>query len=180
MASAPVLQLAFNFDEPNAVQLPASTPDGPLLVWIDEADAQRLKGRKLHIGSHGYAQIWDGERTVLLHRWLMGCKVRDGRYVDHLNGDVLDCRRSNLRVCTAAENAANRKTIAASGFKGVYRHRSKWQARAKRAGRITNLGLFDSPEEAAWVAHMWRVQNLPGYLGRDRTTKPAGRLALAA
>lgn len=79
---SPVLQLAFNFDEPNAVQLPASTSAGPLPVWVDADDVKRLKGRKLAIGSHGYAQIWDGERTVLLHRWLMGCKVRDGLYVD--------------------------------------------------------------------------------------------------
>ena len=43
-------------------------------------------------------------RTQYLHRFIMGEPV--GKVIDHLNGDGLDCRRQNLKVCSQSENAA--------------------------------------------------------------------------
>lgn len=43
----------------------------------------------------------------------------------------------------------NQKTHSASGFKGVHRHGRGWKAQIKLAGKITYLGTFDTPEEAA-------------------------------
>lgn len=47
------------------------------------------------------------ERKLLLHRQITGCP--DHLVVDHLNGDGLDNRVANLRVCTQAENLRNRR-----------------------------------------------------------------------
>lgn len=105
--------------------------------------------------------------VILVHRWVMGATRRDGRIVDHVNGRPLDCRKANLRFVTAAESSANTKVRAASGFRGVYPMRGKWQARAKKSGRFYHLGTFDTPEQAALVAHLWRLENLRGYTGRD-------------
>jgi hypothetical protein len=47
--------------------------------------------------------------------------------------------------------------------------RDKWQARGKHGGTEFYLGTYRTPEEAAAVAHAWRLANLPGYTGRDIT-----------
>lgn len=141
-----------------------------MFALLDAEDAERLADRKLSLGSHGYAQMCEGpglDRTILVHRWVMGAARRDGRIVDHINGNRLDCRKVNLRFVTASESSANVKSRASSGYRGVYPMRDKWQARVKQGGRIHHLGTYDTPEEAAQVAHLWRLENLPGYTGRD-------------
>jgi hypothetical protein len=176
-----LFQPALSFDDPSATQLPVSTPDGFIPVWVDEEAADRLAGRKLSRGSHGYAALWDRGTMVLLHRWIMGAEVRDGRYIDHVNGDRLDCRMANLRWATAQENAANRACTAKSGYRGVARSGKRFTAYGKAQGIVTHLGTYDTPEQAAEVAHMWRVQNLPGYTGDPRTrfTSPTAALIAA-
>lgn len=87
-----------------------------------------------------------GKRSVLyMHRAIV--KPPAGYVVDHINGDSLDNRRENLRVCTTKENAANRAFVTACGFHGVRKHGSRWQARL--LGK--SLGMFDTAEEAARV-----------------------------
>lgn len=54
-----------------------------------------------------------------------------------------------------------------SGFRGVYPMKGKWQAKGKQGGRIYHLGTYDTPEEAAQVSHLWRLDHLPGYTGRN-------------
>ena len=81
-----------------------------------------------------------------LHTFLTGWSL-----VDHINGDVTDNRRSNLREATPSQNGANRRIGAdnTSGYKGVSRDRSRWIAHIKE-NRVTHtLGSFDTPEDAA-------------------------------
>jgi hypothetical protein len=49
---------------------------------LDFEDFTRLGGRKLSLGSHGYAQMRDDKPVTLVHRWVVGAKPRDGRIVD--------------------------------------------------------------------------------------------------
>lgn len=149
------------------VRVPAKAGELLLSVLLDVEDAEQLGDRRLSIGSHGYAQIVDAGMVILVHRWVMGAERRDGKIVDHVNGRPLDCRKANLRFVTAAESSANVKVRAASGFRGVYPMRDKWQARVKKSGRFHHLGTYDTPEEAALIAHQWRLENLRGYTGRD-------------
>lgn len=70
--------------------------------------------------------------------------------IDHINGDSLDNRRSNLRYCTYSQNLMNtHKVRSASGYKGVYRHRKRWYAHITLNGRRFYLGLFKTPQDAA-------------------------------
>src|SRR6266436_1483001 len=56
---------------------------------------------------------------IYMHRLIMGAK--EGQLVDHINGDGLDNRKSNLRFATHALNLANSVLRnPASGFRGVY------------------------------------------------------------
>jgi len=106
--------------------------------------------------------MWDDELVTLVRRWIMGAKRGDGQIVDHFNGDRLDDRRLNLRFVSAAESSANVKAPGMSGFRGVYRSGGKWSAAGKVGGRIHYLGMYNTPEEAAQIAHLWRLENLPG------------------
>jgi hypothetical protein len=141
------------------------TPSGHAVRLDDDVE---LPGR-LSIGSHGYAQL-TGVRldVVLLHRWLLGILDAGPAVLgDHINGDRLDCRRSNLRVVTPAESSANVRGRAASGYRGVYSTSGgRYYAAAKQGGRIIRLGVVDDPVEAAEVADAWRQEHLPGYVRR--------------
>lgn len=143
-----------------------TTGDGRLDVQLDPDDAARLAGRTLTRHSAGYVQIWENGRSVYLHRWLMGLKSGDPRQVDHLDGNPLNNRKSNLRVVTPAENAANRRPTGVSGALGVYPAGSRWRVRLFTGGRHLSLGTYSSREDAIQVSHAVRLAVVPGYTGR--------------
>ena len=73
-----------------------------------------------------------------------------GSVVDHIDHNILNNRRCNLRVCTKAQNAANAAPRGGvSGYVGVYKCRKKWRAGIMCRGKYYDLGTFDSPVEAA-------------------------------
>lgn len=92
-----------------------------MVAWIDAEDAPLLGDRKwfaLRNGGLWYAtrqeQAHGIRRRLHLHRLILG--DRPGFMIDHKDGDGLNCRRSNLRHVTCAQNCANRS---AAGGKGV-------------------------------------------------------------
>lgn len=74
-----------------------------------------------------------------------------GLEVDHINGDRLDNRRENLRLCTRRQNTRNAKARSACGYRGVSHDRGRWRSRIHHVGvgALVSLGSFDTPEEAA-------------------------------
>jgi hypothetical protein len=91
-------------------------------------------------------------RMLYLHREIM--KPPEGLVVDHINGNTLDNRRSNLRLATKQQNACNmrvNKEGCTSKYRGVGWHKmsKKWAARIMVNGRRIHLGLFNSEVEAA-------------------------------
>lgn len=125
---------------------------------VDDEDYEHLSQWKWHfVASHnGYAarREYPSRKYIYLHRQITNApKDMD---VDHTNNDGLDNRKSNLRVCTTAQNLANRgflPTRNKSGFKGVSFNGKRWVAqiglRTKDAHTNKVLGYFDTPEEAA-------------------------------
>jgi len=126
----------------------------------DPEDANFVEQYTWIISNHGYAQRRvpfkkDGKRTYqtfLFHRELMGAEA--GQIVDHINGNTLDNRKSNLRICTASESVMNtrpHKDKKHSIYKGVTFHkaRKKYFAQIQKGGVKRNLGYFDTPEAAA-------------------------------
>jgi hypothetical protein len=85
-----------------------------------------------------------------LHRFLLN--ITDKNPIDHINGNTLDNRKSNLRVCTTSQNAMNQKlsTRNKSGYKGIFwdKHRNKWRVTIVINGQQTGLGRFNTLEEA--------------------------------
>lgn len=90
-------------------------------------------------------------KMAYLHRVILNAPK--GMEVDHINGDGLDNRRSNLRLATRAENGRNRhmQVNNKSGYKGVswYKQYGRWRTTIKVSGKTLNLGYFDLPEIAA-------------------------------
>lgn len=108
----------------------------------------------------------DGRRfSVLLHREVLGLKPGD-MMVDHINGDGLDCRRANLRTCSARDNQHNRagpQSNNTTGYMGVYRNGSGFCAQIKIDGVAKCFGTFDTPEKAnaarlAAESKLWGIQ----------------------
>ena len=84
-------------------------------------------------------------RTVSMHRVIMNAKA--GEQIDHINGDKLDNRRSNLRFVNTQKNAFNRKkpdVNSTSQYKGVLKRKGSksWEARIKLNYKAIHLGSY--------------------------------------
>lgn len=93
-----------------------------------------------------------GHRRISMHRMIMGDPA--GKSIDHVNGNGLDNRRCNLRICTTAENSRNKciQKNNTTGFKGVsFRaNRGRFTARIMHpCGKYMSLGCFDTAHDAA-------------------------------
>ena len=134
-------------------------------------------------GSRGYAvrnvhyYRSDGKRSsrpINMHREILGLSPRDPRLCDHINGNPLDNRRSNLRMCTQSQNLANtrRRRNARSRYRGAtwHRQRRKWRARIKHRGREIHLGLYQTEREAV-LAYNAKATELYGEFARLNDVK---------
>lgn len=97
-----------------------------------------------------YARSNDGQK---MHHVVMGMKPQRGFVVDHIDQNGLNNLRSNLRVCTHAQNGWNstRKT-GASGHPGVSKSRGNWAVRFEHLGKTMYFGTFRALDEARSVA----------------------------
>ncbi len=117
------------------------------------ANESGIKQKRWTASSRSKESNWS---HLLIHQQIMGAKG-----VDHVNGDPLDNRRSNLRLTTAVENARayrRKGTASTSRFRGVsyFKVRSKWQAQISApsetgvgVGKRIHLGCFPTEEAAA-------------------------------
>lgn len=127
-------------------------PDGNSFLF-DYDDLPLVLPYKWTHMANGYFRASLGSRKkghILLHRLLMNAP--NGMVVDHINGDPSDCRKANMRLCTAAENSRNARINKNNlcGKKGVYfdKRRGRWSSRIFKERQYA-LGAYDTPEEAA-------------------------------
>jgi hypothetical protein len=117
---------------------------------VDDADLEWLSTYKWHLDAYGYAR---NNRAQLMHRLILDLRPGDEKQSDHINGDRIDNRRSNLRIVTGDQNKRNRQANrgSTSPFVGVSLTRGgkRWRARLVRDGNERNLGIYDTEDEAA-------------------------------
>ncbi len=97
-----------------------------------------------------------GKRVgISIHRQIMmrvvGRPLQKSEIIDHIDGDGLNNRRSNLRIVTNRQNQQNRfHSLGKSPYKGInFRRRTNnYQARITVDGKRLFLGSFDTPEKA--------------------------------
>ena len=123
------------------VAIVALTKDAWALV--DKEDELRVcaHGWCLHTGGYGVATV-DNQNT-LLHRFIM--QAAEDQYVDHINGERLDNRKANLRLCDNAESNWNKPIIRKGGsrYRGVSWHKraEKWITQTNHRGEYHYMGL---------------------------------------
>lgn len=88
-------------------------------------------------------------KMMFLSRFLMDAPK--GMQVDHIDHDPLNNRKSNLRICTQAQNNSNQRKLTrnTSGYTGVVRCGKSWRAQMFYKRKWYNLGLHDTKESAA-------------------------------
>src|SRR5947207_850674 len=93
-----------------------------LIALVDDEDYDRVVGL-----GRWYADIWHGTRTyakhgyIYMHRFIMKPLMNFPDLakidIDHINGNTLDNRKENLRLCTRSENMLNKNVIIRSDNK---------------------------------------------------------------
>lgn len=91
-------------------------------------------------------------RTIYMHREIL--QPLSNQEVDHINGDKLDNRRSNLRPATRMDNSHNTQSPGGiSKYKGTYfdnrMGRKKWHASITVKGKHMSLKYYLTEKEAA-------------------------------
>ena len=147
-----------------------------MVAWsrVDQSWWVKLSGVPFFLSSAGYAYTYENNlpeavkaflrpsnsRQVYLHQIVLQSAYRhttgdargsDVLITDHVNGDRLDNRASNLRPATYAQNNANSKRTNKSGYRGVYWQKTsgKYIASISINGKNHHLGLYEKPEDAA-------------------------------
>jgi hypothetical protein len=103
----------------------------------------------------GYLVIGFKGNTYAAHRifWLLhNCVDPGSMIVDHIDGNKLNNKVSNLRLATDSENQMNRSVTvrSKSGIKGVCwdPYAEKYKAFIKHNNKAIHIGLFTTQEKA--------------------------------
>lgn len=125
-----------------------------------------------------YVRFFLNGKNTFLHRFLINAPKE--LHVDHKDGDGLNNRRCNLRLCNSSQNGANSKIITpkTSIFKGVCIDAKKrsihiYKAQITKNGKTKTIGRFANEMEAAKAYDIW-AKKLHGEFAK--TNKELGLL----
>jgi hypothetical protein len=130
------------------------------LTWgkyaiVDAEDYEKLKDYKwctIQGAQTFYAKTFYLSGAILaMHRLILDAPK--GLYVDHIDHNGLNNRKSNLRLCTNQQNLRNKlpRPGCSSKYKGVSwsKARNKFRANIYLNRKAIHLGYFDSEIDAA-------------------------------
>ncbi len=107
-------------------------------------------------GTQCYAvrREWSGpykQKTIFMHRQIMGEPSFPEADIDHINGKKFDNRRENLRWCSRAQNKVNtpKSLKTRNKYKGVYKKKYGFQVLVRVNKKLLHMGFFKCELEAA-------------------------------
>lgn len=135
------------------------------MALVDDEDYERISQHKWQYCG-GYAsrkiqpkvrEIREGAKDKWINMARVVLNIPDDLEPDHINGDKLDNRRCNLRICTRLQNNRYKPKPLIPGkqptssYKGVYRRSGskRFQAHIYLKRKQIRLGLFDNEIDAA-------------------------------
>lgn len=109
-----------------------------------------------------------GRKSILMSRFLLNAPKY--KWVDHINGNRIDNRKENLRLCSRNENAKNRKLNKSNntGYKGVSKSRNKykkWKTIIGVNNKKLTIGTYSSIIDAA-IAYNIAAEKYHGNFAR--------------
>ena len=118
-------------------------------------------------GTSYFSATIDRKTKQYLHRYLMKNPIK--KSIDHIDGNKLNNKKINLRICEPAENSWNMKITKrnTSGYKGVcwVKKSKKWKAAFMKNGKNIFVGEFRTAEEAH-AAYCEAAKRLHGEFAR--------------
>ena len=129
--------------------------DKGAIMLISKSDINCCLNYKWYLSKTGYPVTYTSVDNVYkfgtgiqMHRFLEPI-VPKGMVVDHINRDKLDNRRSNLRICTIAENGYNKTRT--KKYKGIRKSKSGWTASVTKDGKKHEITNIQTEKEAAEI-----------------------------
>lgn len=118
--------------------------------YVDLEDFDKVKDVCWSKDKDGYLRGRMNDKSIKLHRLIMNCP--DNMVVDHINHEVSDNRKVNLRIVTQSQNRMNScvSSLNTSGTTGVSWHKSSstWRAEITVNYKTIQLGNFKTKGEA--------------------------------
>ena len=139
---------------------------------VDSEDYEELNKYNWQARVQTYTGLFRAKRSenkkeIDMAREIMNCPP--GLEVDHINGDLLDNRRCNLRICTHGENMRNRRLQRnnTSGYRGVhyFKRDGRYVAYIYLNGRKIHIGSYKTDIDAA-MAYNAHARDLHGEFAR--------------
>jgi hypothetical protein len=133
----------------------------PMFAEIDDADAEavnKFTWSKSRGKRTTYATTTKNGTTVALHRFIMGLEPFDQRHVNHIDGNGLNNKRSNLEFSNPLHNAQSiRKKNSPLNVGCVYYYpkthsTNKFIARIKINKKLYQKWVADETEGRIWIA----------------------------
>lgn len=126
---------------------------------VDDDDYEKYKNKALYMTHNGYVRTSNYFSESTFARILMHCPK--GKTVDHINGNQLDNRKSNLRICSMHQNDYNKKLYKSnkSGYKGVYATKKGWKAIIVHNRKPIKIGVYETKENAALAYNEYALEH---------------------
>ena len=138
-------------------------------IYIDIDDLTKALEHTWCVSKTGYAVATINQKTVKMHRWLLGVTDKSIE-VDHINRNKLVNTRENLRLCSHKENGMNQ-----SGTKGrelpigiSLTKGGKYRARIMKNGKEINLGHYDKLEDAILARYKGEMKYFCGFRYKEK------------
>lgn len=121
---------------------------------FDTEDLLTVSQYKWYSNKAGYAMTRDTQRKPLfLHRLVM--KAYDGQTVDHINTNILDNRKINLRITSKSVQSSDRNSYNKYGVNGVEQNKiGKWSAYFRTRNKQYHSPCYNTIEEAAFARYL--------------------------
>jgi len=123
--------------------------------WTSRVSSKQRTKKRPSIYAYRQQVINGKPKMIYMHRFIIDAP--DGTHVDHIDGNTLNNRKSNLRLCTRSENSRkcqshiDRIYALPKGIEFRPDKKNKFSARICFEGKRYCLGSFFTVEEAVLV-----------------------------